>query len=290
MRRPNVLQPKQSAWFVSTIAVTALVVLFCGQQAGLGDDSAAGDPLTLSLSAPQICETRPAQGASSSRLGQDSGGNWTRRYSVFLGYFGVGETAVDWSVKGGEGPYTLVIDGETRDAQRTYEGATGTASVSCAMSYGETFIDGRSRWYREEPEVDSGPKTIRATVTDAEGNTAEASVDVYVILELCCSGQVLESGKTYRLFDGLLTIPEGIDFTIEDFLDGDGGESSVGLKVRNHPRSWIFLSEPGLREVGRIAPSAGVGGASESEIDFEAKFDELVGSVGLLPGAAGDTP
>ncbi|MCY3568475.1 MAG: hypothetical protein OXH38_07580, partial [Chloroflexi bacterium] len=137
--------------------------------------------------------------------------------------------------------------------------------------------------YLNEPEVDSGWKTIRATVTDSEGNTAEASVDVYVILELCCDWQVLEGGKTYRLFDGLLTIPEGIDFVIDGFLQGGDGESSVGLRVRDHPQNWLFLSEPGLREVGRRIPSTGVGGASESEIDFEAKFDELVASIGQLP-------
>ncbi|MCY3569477.1 MAG: hypothetical protein OXH38_12670, partial [Chloroflexi bacterium] len=119
---------------MSTIAVTALVVLFCGQQAGLGGDSSAADPLTLTLSAAQICETLPAQGVSG-RARQRSDGTSTRTH-----WAGVGETDVEWSVSGGEGPYSLVIDDETRDSEQVYTGARGTASVSCAQSHSESFI------------------------------------------------------------------------------------------------------------------------------------------------------
>lgn len=148
-------------------------------------EETATEPLTLTLSAAEICETTPAQGYSGAAMvWNEETQDWGVK-SYKTGYDDVGETAVTWSVGGGTAPYTLVIDGEKRDAEQTYAGPNGTASVSCAMQLGETFItDDGSRRHRTEPEVDSGLKTIRATVTDGAGATAEASVDVYVILEL----------------------------------------------------------------------------------------------------------
>ena len=94
---------------------------------------------------------------------------------MFAGWFGIAEVDVAWTVSGGSGPYRLTIDGEKRDPQREYVGATGTASVSCAMTSGTAaFIDISERGYKEQPKVDSGVKTIPATVTDATGATAEA--------------------------------------------------------------------------------------------------------------------
>ena len=195
---------------------------------------AATEPLTLTLSAPEICETTQARGYSGSRQWQDEDGNWVVE-SYSTGFGGVGETPVTWSAGGGVPPYNLMIDDETRDADQTYAGPSGTASVSCAMQIGETFIDdnGQGRRYRTEPEVDSGLKTIRATVTDAAGATAEAAVDVYVILELNDSGDVLQSGKTYRVLGTLLTVPEAVD------------HASLGGVIESRGGPWLNIGIAG---------------------------------------------
>ena len=166
------------------------------------------------MSAPTICETLPAQEYAGGRVYQDEEGNWhVERTSS--GWTGVNEVRVAWTASGGAAPYTLQIDGEPRDVAGAYAGANGTASVSCALRSSGVFfphpLDEEHRRYRTEPEVDSGLKTIRAVVTDGSGATAEASVEVYVILELGGSGSILERGKTYRVFGLLLTVPESYD-------------------------------------------------------------------------------
>ena len=233
MRRWSRPQAPQPNWFAIATAITAAAVVFCG--GGLGGSEPVGgqtEPLTLALSAPQLCETKPARGYADSVLRQDADGNWTKRVSVFAGWFGIAEVDVSWAVSGGTEPYRITIDGETRDPAHDYVGASGTASVSCAMTSGaEAFIDGTWRGYKEQPEVDSGLKTIAATVTDATGATAEASVDVYVILELGSAGDRLEAGKTYRVFDQLVTVPEEIDLEINGIELAIGGASSLSLNV-----------------------------------------------------------
>lgn len=138
--------------------------------------------------------------------------------------------------------------------------------------------------------MDSGPKTIQATVTDATGATAEASVDVYVILEVYGDGRVLAGGKTYRLYGGLITVPEGLDLYLDGIYAGDDGGITFGLGVRGQPDAGIFLYTSDLSEAGRLLPPTGADGASGSDVDLDAKFDELVDSVGRLPRVVGDTP
>ena len=284
------LESRSPAWFVSVSLLTAVVVVFCG--GGLGGSPPVGgqtEPLTLTLSAPQICETTPAQGYADSVLRQDADGNWTKRVSVFAGWFGVAEVDVNWMVSGGTGPYRLTIDGETRDPAHEYVGASGTASVGCAMTSGaETFIDISERGYKEQPEVDSGVKAIPATVTDATGATAEASVDVYVILELGSAGDRLGAGKTYRVFDQLVTVPEEINLEINGIELAIGGASSLSLNVvGSSAQIALDLDFPG--EVNRYVPDAPHVGPAGQEIDLHAKLDELVALHGQPPdvGAGG---
>ena len=201
-----------------------------------------------------------------------------------------------WAVSGGTPPYTLMIDGETRDEEQTYAGASGTASVSCALEFGETFIhdNEQRRNYRTQPEVDSGLKTIHATATDSAGATADASVNVYVILAMGSSGDVLQSGKTYRVLGTLLTVPEGVDhMSIGGFIDTDGGSGTlVGLGVAD--RGWILVRLGDLAEVDRSTRSASAGdgaaavGAGERELD--AQIDQVLDSVGRLPNVGGGSP
>ncbi len=297
MRRWSRPQAPQPNWFAIATAITAAVVVFCG--GGLGGSEPVGgqtEPLTLALSAPQICETTPASGASASRLRQNADGEWTERYDEFLGWFRVAEVDVAWTISGGTEPYRITIDGETRDPAHDYVGASGTASVSCAMTSGaEAFIDIAERGYKEQPEVDSGVKTIAATVTDATGATAEASVDVYVILELGSGGDRLEAGKTYRLFGEIISVPTGIELEIgalvaSDFGEDEGGES-VSLHVVGGSAS-IHLNTHDLSEAGRHIRDGDVLLYDRHDptgrwSGLHAKLDELVASVGRAPSIAG---
>jgi len=103
--------------------------------------------------------------------------------------------------------------------------------------------------YREQPLNDSGLKTIAAAVTDAEGQTAAASVDVYTILDVGRSGWPLHGGKTYRVAGLLITIPEGVEMQIggvESSGTGAGvrGRHFMDLIVTNlpsHPHYSSFL-------------------------------------------------
>ena len=153
------------------------------------------------------------------------------------------ETPVTWSVSGGAAPYTLQIDGEGRDAAGAYAGATGTASVSCALRSSGVFfphpLDEEHRRYRTEPEVDSGLKAIRAVVTDGSGATAEASVEVYVILELGGSGSILERGKTYRVFGLLLTAPESYDVEVGSTSEPQCDDPPPGTRCAAAFRLWL---------------------------------------------------
>ena len=276
-----------------------------------GEESSA-EPLTLALSAPEICETTQAQGYSGATVRwDDTTEDWAVEYHS-VGWFGVGETLVRWQVSGGSPPYTLVIDGETRDAEQSYEGPSGTASVGCAQQFGETFFeDGRG--YRAEPEVDSGLKTIRATVTDGGGATAEASVDVYVILQIPSGGgDRLESGKTYRVHGFLLTVPHEMTLEIGGTETADNGGPWVSLHTVGTPyETWISLAtgtgadEHGPRGRRFRHPSRGQvwtdgtlfqtseeseAGLERERIDvpdwirrIDEQFDELVDSIGRLP-------
>ena len=294
------IKPKHAALLLAVAAAVAAIVYFTGREAQVEQRIEASaavtqerptEPLTLTLTASRrICETAQAQGYYGSRQWQDDEGNWqSEDYSA--GWFGVAETPITWSVAGGTAPYTLVIDGETRDAEQSYAGLSGTASVSCAMSLGETFIeDEEGRGYHAQPAVDSGLKTIRATVTDGTGATASASAQVYVILIVGGSADIMQSGKTYRLFGTLLTVPATIDnLVIGGMVESDGGgPTSVGLGLSaGGAEGWILVEVRGLREVARSTHSTTAGdrdiavGASETALD--AQIDELVESFGQWP-------
>ena len=255
-------------------------------------EEAATEPLTLTLSAPEICETTQPQGYSGASVRwDDTKEDWVVEYHSD-DWFGVGETPVAWRASGGAPPYTLVIDGETRDADQTYEGPSGTASVSCAMQFDETLFDEDGRGYRTEPEVDSGLKTIRATVTDAAEATAEASVDVYVILELPGSDSILKRDKTYRVFGQLITAPASHDVQVGSVVEADcpdpatsttrcGPAFSLRLVDANARISLFMTGDP---EELREYATNGVWGAAAIEDELiEAAFDALIDSLNRRP-------
>ena len=321
LSRAKQIKPKHAALFVVAAAAVAAIVYFAGREAqvdqrveagaavtqerpaeppqqGDGDQSGGEGgtvaPLTLTLTASRrICETAQAQGYYGSQQWQDDEGNWqSEDYSA--GWFGVAETPITWSVAGGTAPYTLVVDGETRDAEQSYAGPSGTASVSCAMSPGETFVeDEEGRGYHAQPEVDSGLKTIHATVTDGAGATASASVQVYVILELPGSDGILQRGKTYRVFGHLITAPTGYDVRVGSVTEPACGAPSPGVRcgpefslilVGTGALISLFMSD-GAEGVRRYR-DGGVRGADA----VDAAFDALADSVNRLPSVERDDP
>ncbi len=71
--------------------------------------------------------------------------------------------------------------------------------MSCVTTAAESLIDKfDGRGLREHPEVDSGPKPIRAVVTDAAGQMDEASVDFYVILYFAAGCHIMRRGESDR--------------------------------------------------------------------------------------------
>ena len=284
------------ALFLAVAALVAAAAYFGAREAGVGGSTAASgeggtpEPLALTLTvASQICETTPAQEYAGGVSYQDSEGNWViERHST--GWDDVSEISVTWAVSGGTPPYTLVIDGETRDAEQTYEGPSGTASVSCALRFGETFIyDEDGRRYREEPEVDSGLKTIRATATDSAGATADASVNARVILKLPGSGSILKRGKTYRVFNHLITAPADYDVRVGSVTEPDCSETLPGdlcgpefrlTLVGTNAYLSLFMSD-GTEGIRRYPHGASV---------LERALDALIDSVGRLPNVESAPP
>lgn len=239
------LRPRDIALFVVVTAVVAVVVVMVGRERGIGeeatavsDDSSeqaaaakADSDLTLTLSAPEICETERGWGFAGEAWVYDDEGEIIGTRSITKGWANVAEIPVRWEVSGGTGPYTLVIDNEKRDGVGAYEGAAGTASVSCAPNPGAVSYEDydQHRWYHANPEIDSGPKTIRATVTDSTGATAVASHDIYVVLSVSGGGTQLQAGETYRILGFLFTIPEGVEARVGAIEEVDGGQSNVEI-------------------------------------------------------------
>ena len=162
---------------------------------------------------------------------------------------------------GGSAPYTLVIDGESRDASGDYTGSSGIASVSCADTSVGTFFDSPSkrlevkRWFSADPQIDSGLKTIHAVVTDATGRTVEATAKVYVIFATGRHEDLLRAGQTYRVWGHLITVPEGIDMRIYEVShESPGGVHQSFWIVGTDPPVLISLDVRTFEEVNRKVP------------------------------------
>lgn len=322
------LDPRRVALFVAVAAAVSVVVVLAAREAGIGevpataapsappaaeDDVAAettGESLSLTLTAAAICETERGIGGDYFTQIVDDEGNETGWKEEYLGHFNVAETPVRWRVAGGTGPYALVIDGETRDAKRAYAGAVGTASVSCAITTVEPFIftvgdvDPPKRAYRADPEVDSGLKTIHATVTDAQGDTAEASVDIYVIL---VNPNVLKRGKTYRVWGRLFTAPLTHDLHTSVYVENECDaassqrcETEIGFAIEQdgvranlmlwesdlaESRRWQILSDGTIIEGRNQRPT----GAADGD-PVDRAFDLALDSKGKAPAVDGKQP
>ena len=263
---------------------------------GDSEDAEAIEPLMLTLRAAEICETERARNVGGWELRTNDQGARVHEF-VSAGWRVFAETPVRWRVDGGAPPYTLVIDGEPRDARWAYHGQFGEASVGCVDSSVSTSFeevspqDGVTRLYRADPSVDSGWKTVRGVVTDANGRTAEATIAVYILLDLGTgtSGEILLRGQTYRVLGFLLTAPEDFDVEVggvaqrecaEDDPDPRCGDTThdfllVGVDA------WVSLYEDGSLHDRHPEASEGAGGASADLLD--AAIDSLVDSVDQPP-------
>ncbi len=225
------------------------------------------------------------------------------------GWAGVAEVEVTWTVSGGTAPYSLEIDGERRDAFGPYEGARGTAAVSCALAFADSFIheSGRgrlSRRFTEEPTVDSGWKTIEVTAQDADGNTGVGAVDIYVILTNADYSHRLLAGETYRVHGWYLTIPAGRDMWLDSYEESDCKVSQEQLEKDPHfcenafaigtfegsQFSYIQLGVASGRERSRSMPkpSSQTREARQAHAELHADFDSLAKSVRDTPLRKGD--
>ena len=254
--------------------------------------------LVLRLSAAPICDVEePSRYYGALSDGTDGLGSWD----------GVAEVAVSWTITGGVAPFTITIDGETRDGDGDYEGASGSAMVSCALDKGGEVrywehgrVVGSPRSYVVEPVVDSGYKLITASVTDANGLTAEATVEVYAVYNGVPDDRVLQAGQTYRLSGYLITIPDGLDMEYgwKETPDCDGGgrcPTSITILAHQNGVTGAFhiALDTGAEHGQRYYRWSGSGGAvtassaqssTDAPVDaLEARFDELAAKLGQLP-------
>ena len=307
MRTFSRLHTRKVAEFIVIAVVVAALGLLVVWRLGVwnpagADDPPLTDPLTLTLSPPEVCETTTGYHVEAIDVGWvEDDGPKNDGEVIDTWWEEIAEVEVGWTITGGAPPYTLTLDDETFTAE-----ASGKAWVSCALQTGPTSrheMFGHRR-YNGTPVVDSGVKTIAAAVEDANGKRTEASATMNVIIDLAFTTiDLLEGGKTYRVNGTLMTIPDGINmrFGIEVNAECEAGDRSLICGetyyleiVGSNP---VRVAEIGLkpisgREVMRrvdIRPWLGVVGAeppSRRLAPEERKaFDDLTSSIGHLPNS-----
>ena len=264
----------------------------------------SAEPLTLNMIGPSRCTTKPGQSYGRDVAIYDDDGNYLRSERRFVGHYEVKQFSVSWSVGGGDRPYALTIDGATEDESGPFTGAHGQGMVYCTDTTIPSFVDeSGDRALRVVPMIDSGTKTVRAVVTDANGQTAEASIDVYVILQVEGTldvnenDQVLKRGRTYRVAGHLITAPATHDVYIAGTAQPECPRSPAGDE--RCEEQWGFglvdfeagvsLYLTDFAEAGRWPDretAAWKDNPNATLIDD--LLDELVDSVGEQPNAEGD--
>ena len=256
-------------------------------------------PFFTELSAPPICDVEAPDRWYGPVYSTDANGNTVIEDKVD-NWYDPGEVAVRWTITGGTAPYTITIDGETRDGDGTYAGQTGTAAVSCALERGEpryweySPVQGYARTYVNEPTVDSGYKLITASVTDADGLTADAAIEVYTVynIDQFPSDKPLKAGTTYRIAGYLVTIPDGIDmdlgrWSIPECIEG-ATRCTAGFAILAHQNGYtgkfVIGVDNGTEWYRHIRRSAiAVASDADRNHQLDQKFDELAASLGELP-------
>ncbi len=317
----NRIRPLDLVLFAIVAALVAVVVIIGLREAGLGERAVgtagdgqeqaseaaspetAGDmSLTLTTKA-HTCETERARESYGVTLETDENGNSTERKRTY-GWGGIASLSVGWSVSGGDAPYSLVIDNES---DLEYSGKSGTAMVGCADTSGGTSFDFGERRYVVDPNVDSGWKTVRAVVTDANGDTAEATTRFYVIRT---DADLLRRGQTYRVWGGhLVTAPSSHDVSLVSPAEIECPESAPNdyrcepsfgflLLPDGHQGDWttaiaqvnLYVTDGTEESRWRklddgtwIEVTAAVQAASDAHDPILAALDEIANSVGDPP-------
>lgn len=216
------------------------------REAPTDEETSEAEPLTLTLHAPETCETRDlgdaADGAWSHGLEwNEAEGQWEDLTADSWWYWdSVGVMEVQWTAAGGDGAYSVTIGGET------YESASGAAWLRCAA--------------HDEPEAGRSRMTVTAEVIDGSGEIAEASASVQV-LSAGGGGLLLVAGETFLIKGWLVTIPYEFDMMLGDYEEticppADGGEpvceSAFGLAVHTERYyAWLSIGEQSGAEGGR---------------------------------------
>lgn len=284
------LRMRDLSLFVAVAGIVTVAAVFAAREAGLGGGAVAeSERLVLTLTPEaDYCVTERAEEA----WGYGSGG--VRQSS---GWIVAAQMAVQWSVSGGEPPYTLEIGGQSAvPAGETFSSASGRVTIPCADTslswrWG-TYTEEGIRYYDSDPEVDSGWHTIEAAVKDANDKKATATAEFYLVYSTGSYMDLLSGGETYRVFGHLLTIPDGVDMRISDSSTGSNGSGIQTFRIEGKdPFVIIWLDARSFREVKREVPSnrsTGVSGSSsysERELrEFHSAFDAFADSVGKVPG------
>ena len=252
------------------------------------DGESSAEPLTLTLSAPEICEAYHPEGGWTHGLEwNEEKQDWEDIEADAWWYWdSVGTMKVEWAASGGDGTYTVTI------ATETYTGASGTAEVSCAMAHGpilEHPRHGKVHANEDKPVVGSGVKTVTATVTDGTGATAEAAAEVRSVLSVG-GGDVLLAGETYDISGWRVTMPHGMDMAPGEYVtpgcslaaDGSGHcENSFSFLVNTRRYfAWVSFGETSGEEKQRqiYLTDEDAADAMDLRDRVHRAFDQLAGS------------
>lgn len=247
---------RQAGAFLAIIAiagVVAVLTVMAVSELGIDQPPAAAveEPLTLTIDAPATCEATRGRGWGNDEAVYDDEGNYVRTERKLVGWYEFKEFEVVWEVRGGKGPYELTIDGAVEDVNGPYQGADGRGLVVCAQKTVESFIDRDAGVYstdlralRADPEIDSGMKTLKVMVTDARGDTAHATTEVYVILR---DPHTLTRGQTYRVWGHIFTAPATHDL---EFLGSNDVNCEDVPDDQRCEEEWVRF---GITDGGTIA-------------------------------------
>ncbi len=221
------------------------------------------DELLASIGQP------PNHGYTDARPGGPAGGRMSLTLEMPAICNSVGTNVpVAWTVSGGRAPYQVTIEG-TR-----YLGQRGVADLNCAPALGK-------------PQ-DSGRRRVQATAVGANGDTASARADLYIIQPRYSWRLInLTPGATYRGPWGLITIPHGVEAAVDrserDFCtdpwptESSNCEPGTVLSISiNADLASIAYGNHSGREYSRTI-------AADAPPALAAKFDELLASIGAPP-------
>ena len=204
------LQTRRAALILAPLLVAAVVGVLVSREIGWLRQE---HTLQVTLSAVRTCETPESWGVP------------TRVH-------------VGWRVGGGVAPYYTEIDGRLREGSAELRGKHGSTWLHCVRRSGPLT-------QRQLAGIDSGWKTIRAKVTDAEGRTGAADIRVYVVVNNRSSS--FHSGEMYRIDNWFVTIPRGLSVSYAGISEVSSCEASEEDYERDPYicESWVTVQGEG---------------------------------------------